>query len=578
MRASRYLIATQKETPADAEIISHQLMLRAGLIRKLAAGLYTWLPMGLRTLRKVERIVREEMDRSGAQELLMPAVQPAELWRESGRWDEYGGELLRMNDRHGREFCFGPTHEEVITDLIRNELKSYKQLPANFFQIQTKFRDERRPRFGVMRAREFIMKDAYSFHISAESLDETYQLMHRTYCAIFDRLGLDYRPVQADSGAIGGSGSQEFHVLASSGEDAIVFSTDSDYAANIEKAEAVAPAGERPAPSQVMTEVATPGQRTIADIVGFLKSDATHTVKTLLVKAEAEAGAEEGSDPGLVALILRGDHTLNEIKAENLAGVADPLTMATDEEILRATGCEPGSIGPVNLSVPVIVDRSAAHLADFVCGANKNDVHLTGVNWQRDLPLGRVEDLRNVVEGDASPCGQGTLEIRRGIEVGHIFKLGNKYSKALNATVLDENGKTATMDMGCYGIGVSRIVAASIEQNHDDRGIIWPDAIAPFRVAVVLLNGHKSPTVAEAGEKLYQQLQEAGYDVLLDDRNERPGVKFADMELTGIPHRFVVSDRGLEAGTLEYKGRRDADKQDVALADAIPFLKSVSPL
>jgi prolyl-tRNA synthetase len=578
MRASRYLIATQKETPADAEIISHQLMLRAGLIRKLAAGLYTWLPMGLRTLRKVERIVREEMDRSGAQELLMPAVQPAELWRESGRWDEYGGELLRMNDRHGREFCFGPTHEEVITDLIRNELKSYKQLPANFFQIQTKFRDERRPRFGVMRAREFIMKDAYSFHISAESLDETYQLMHRTYCAIFDRLGLDYRPVQADSGAIGGSGSQEFHVLASSGEDAIVFSTGSDYAANIEKAEAMAPAGERPAPTQAMTEVATPGQRTIADITEFLKEDVTQTVKTLLVKAEAEAGAEEGSDPGLVALILRGDHSLNEIKAENLAGVADPLTMATDEEIQRATGCAPGSIGPVNLSVPVIVDRSAAHLANFVCGANKNDVHLTGVNWLRDLPLGRVEDLRNVVEGDASPCGQGALEIRRGIEVGHIFKLGNKYSKALNATVLDENGKTATMSMGCYGIGVSRIVAASIEQNHDDRGIIWPDAIAPFRVAVVLLNGHKSPAVAEAGEKLYQQLQQAGYDVLLDDRNERPGVKFADMELTGIPHRFVVSDRGLEAGTLEYKGRRDADKQDVALADAISFLKSVSPL
>ena len=578
MRASRYLIATQKETPADAEIISHRLMLRAGLIRKLAAGLYTWLPMGLRTLRKVERIVREEMDRSGAQELLMPAVQPAELWRESGRWDEYGGELLRMNDRHGREFCFGPTHEEVITDLISNELKSYKQLPANFFQIQTKFRDERRPRFGVMRAREFIMKDAYSFHISAQSLDQTYQLMHRTYCAIFDRLGLDYRPVQADSGTIGGSGSQEFHALASSGEDAIVFSSGSDYAANIEKAEAVAPAGERPAPSRAMTKVATPGQRTIADITKFLKEDATQTVKTLLVKAEAAADAEEGNDPGLVALILRGDHTLNEIKAENLAGVADPLTMATDEEIQRATGCEPGSIGPVSLLMPVIVDRSAAHLADFVCGANNNDVHLTGVNWLRDLPLERVEDLRNVVEGDASPCGQGTLEIRRGIEVGHIFKLGNKYSKALNATVLDENGKTATMSMGCYGIGVSRIVAASIEQNHDDRGIIWPDAIAPFRVAVVLLNGHKSPAVAEAGEKLYQQLQQAGYDALLDDRNERPGVKFADMELSGIPHRFVVSDRGLEAGTLEYKGRRDADKQDVALADATAFLKSVSPL
>ena len=539
MRASRYLIATQKETPADAEIISHQLMLRAGLIRKLASGLYTWLPMGLRTLRKVERIVREEMDRSGAQELLMPAIQPAELWQESGRWDEYGGELLRMHDRHGREFCFGPTHEEVITDLIRNELKSYKQLPANFYQIQTKFRDERRPRFGVMRAREFIMKDAYSFHINDKSLDDTYQLMHRTYCAIFDRLGLDYRPVQADSGAIGGSDSHEFHVLASSGEDAIVFSTGSDYAANMEKAEAAAPAGERPAPSQTMAEVATPDQRTIADLAEFLKIDASQTVKTLLVKAEAADDAEDGSDPGLVALILRGDHTLNEIKAENLAGVADPLTMASDEEIKLATGSDPGSIGPVNLSIPIIIDRSAAHLADYVCGANKNDAHLTGVNWQRDVPLGRVEDLRNVVEGDASPCGQGTLEIRRGIEVGHIFKLGNKYSKALNATVLDENGKTAIMDMGCYGIGVSRIVAASIEQNHDDRGIIWPDAIAPFRVAVVLLNGHKSPAVAEAGEKLYMQLQEAGYDVLLDDRNERPGVKFADMELTGIPHRFV---------------------------------------
>ena len=578
MRASRYLIATQKETPADAEIISHQLMLRAGLIRKLASGLYTWLPMGLRTLRKVERIVREEMDRSGAQELLMPAIQPAELWQESGRWDEYGGELLRMHDRHGREFCFGPTHEEVITDLIRNELKSYKQLPANFYQIQTKFRDERRPRFGVMRAREFIMKDAYSFHINDKSLDDTYQLMHRTYCAIFDRLGLDYRPVQADSGAIGGSDSHEFHVLASSGEDAIVFSTGSDYAANMEKAEAAAPAGERPAPSQTMAEVATPDQRTIADLAEFLKIDASQTVKTLLVKAEAADDAEDGSDPGLVALILRGDHTLNEIKAENLAGVADPLTMASDEEIKLATGSDPGSIGPVNLSIPIIIDRSAAHLADFVCGANKNDAHLTGVNWQRDVPLGRVEDLRNVVEGDASPCGQGTLEIRRGIEVGHIFKLGNKYSKALNATVLDENGKTAIMDMGCYGIGVSRIVAASIEQNHDDRGIIWPDAIAPFRVAVVLLNGHKSPAVAEAGEKLYMQLQEAGYDVLLDDRNERPGVKFADMELTGIPHRFVVSDRGLEAGTLEYKGRRDADKQNIALADAVPFLQSVSPL
>ncbi|MCK0164655.1 proline--tRNA ligase [Marinobacter sp. S6332] len=576
MRASRYLIATQKETPSDAEIISHQLMLRAGMIRKLAAGLYTWLPMGLRTLRKVERIVREEMDKSGAQEVLMPAVQPAELWQESGRWVEYGGELLRMNDRHGRDFCFGPTHEEVITDLIRNELNSYKELPANFYQIQTKFRDERRPRFGVMRAREFIMKDAYSFHVNAESLDETYQVMHRTYCAIFDRLGLDYRPVQADSGAIGGNASHEFHVLASSGEDDIVFSTQSDYAANIEKAEAVAPSGERALPAEELKEIATPDQRTIEAISEFLNIDATRTVKTLLVKAEAK---EEGDDSnaGLVALVLRGDHSLNEIKAENLEGVADPLTMATDEEIEAAVGCKAGSIGPVNLNMPVIVDRSAAHLADFVCGANKEGYHLSGVNWERDLPLGRIEDIRNVVEGDPSPDGKGTLEIRRGIEVGHIFKLGNKYSTAMNATVLDENGKTVIMDMGCYGIGVSRIVAASIEQNHDDKGIIWPDAIAPFQVAIVTLNAHKTPIVAEAGEKLYEQLKQAGYDVLLDDRKERPGVKFADMELIGIPHRFVISDRGLAASTLEYKGRRDEDKQDIAIEEALPFLINASP-
>lgn len=573
MRASRYLIATQKETPADAEIISHQLMLRAGMIRKLAAGLYTWLPMGLRTLRKVERIVREEMDKSGAQEVLMPAVQPAELWEESGRWTQYGGELLRMKDRHGRDFCFGPTHEEVITDLIRNEISSYKELPANFYQVQTKFRDERRPRFGVMRAREFLMKDAYSFHLNAESLNETYELMHRTYCAIFDRFGLDYRAVQADSGAIGGSASHEFHVLASSGEDDIVFSTGSDYAANIEKAEAVAPSGTRPAPAEEMKEVATPDQKTIDAVSQLLGIDATRTVKTLLVKAEAD----EDGNSGLVALVLRGDHTLNEIKAENLAGVAEPLTMATDEEIEQAVGCKPGSIGPVNLNVPVIVDRSAAHLADFVCGANREGFHLTGVNWERDAALERVEDLRNVVEGDPSPDGKGTLEIRRGIEVGHIFKLGNKYSTAMNATVLDENGKTVIMDMGCYGLGVSRVVAAAIEQNHDDNGIIWPDAIAPFQVAIVTLNAHKSPTVAEAGEKLYEQLRQAGFDVLLDDRKERPGVKFADMELIGIPHRFVVSERGLAAGTLEYKGRKDAEKQDVPVAEALPFLVNASP-
>ena len=573
MRASRYLIATQKETPADAEIISHQMMLRAGMIRKLASGLYSWLPMGLRVLRKVERIVREEMDKSGAQEVLMPAVQPAELWQESGRWEQYGGELLRMNDRHGRDFCFGPTHEEVITDLIRNELKSYKELPANFYQIQTKFRDERRPRFGVMRAREFIMKDAYSFHVNAESLNDTYQVMHRTYCAIFDRLGLDYRPVEADSGAIGGSASHEFHVLASSGEDAIVFSTDSDYAANIEKAEAVAPAGDRSSPSEEMAEVATPEQRTIEAVATFLNVDASRCAKTLLVKAEED----DKGHSGLIALILRGDHTLNEIKAENLPDVAEPLTMATDEEIEQVVGCKAGSIGPVNLPVPVIVDRSAAHMVDFVCGANKEGHHLTGVNWERDVALSRVEDLRDVVEGDPSPDGKGTLEIRRGIEVGHIFKLGNKYSKAMNATVLDENGKSATLEMGCYGIGVSRIVASSIEQNHDDKGIIWPDAIAPFEVAIVTLNGHKSPSVMAAGEKLYEQLRQAGFDVLLDDRNERPGVKFADMELIGIPHRFVVSERGLTAETLEYKGRRDEDKQDIPLAEALPFLISASP-
>jgi prolyl-tRNA synthetase len=573
MRASRYLIATQKETPADAEIISHQLMLRAGMIRKLAAGLYTWLPMGLRTLRKVERIVREEMDKSGAQEVLMPAVQPAELWEESGRWAQYGGELLRMKDRHGRDFCFGPTHEEVITDLIRNELSSYKELPANFYQIQTKFRDERRPRFGVMRAREFLMKDAYSFHLNAESLNETYELMHRTYCAIFDRFGLDYRAVQADSGAIGGNASHEFHVLASSGEDDIVFSTESDYAANIEKAEAVAPSGKRPAPTEALKEVATPDRKTIEAVSEFLGIDTAATVKTLLVRAEAD----EDGKPGLVALVLRGDHTLNEIKAENLAGVAEPLTMATDEEIEQAVGCEAGFIGPVKLNVPVIVDRSAAQLADFSCGANREGFHLTGVNWERDAVLERVEDLRNVVEGDPSPDGKGTLEIRRGIEVGHTFKLGNKYSTAMNATVLDENGKTVIMEMGCYGLGVSRVVAAAIEQNHDDNGIIWPDAIAPFEVAIVTLNAHKSPMVAEAGEKLYEQLRQAGYDVLLDDRKERPGVKFADMELIGIPHRLVVSERGLAAGTLEYKGRRDAEKQDVPVAEALPFLVNVSP-
>ena len=570
MRASQYLIATLKETPADAEIVSHQLMLRAGMIRRLAGGLYTWLPMGLRVLRKVEKIVREEMDRSGAQEVLMPAVQPAELWQESGRWNEYGDELLRLKDRHERDFCYGPTHEEVITDIARNELKSYRDLPANFYQIQTKFRDERRPRFGVMRSREFLMKDAYSFHASPESLDETYRLMVDTYTAIFQRLGLDFRAVEADSGAIGGSKSQEFHVLASSGEDAIAFSSESNYAANTELAEAMPPKGERLGPAETMQEVATPDQNTIQDVAGFLKTTADRVLKTILVHAPKDD--EESSDQPLVALVLRGDHTLNDLKAEKLPNVTEPLTMASDEEIRQTLGVDAGSIGPVNLGVPMIVDHAAAHLADFVSGANRTGYHLTGVNWDRDVAAGQTADLREVEEGDPSPDGRGILEIRRGIEVGHVFKLGRKYSEAMNATVLDENGKSVAMDMGCYGIGVSRLVAAAIEQNHDDSGIIWPAALAPFQIAIVTLNGHKSEPVSAAGEKLYEQLQQAGYDVLLDDRKERPGVKFADLELIGIPHRVVISDRGIEAGTYEYKGRADADKQDIPADDITGFL------
>ena len=569
MRTSQFLLATIKETPADAEIISHQLMLRAGMIRKLAAGLYSWLPLGLRVLRKVEAIVREEMDRAGAQELLMPAVQPAELWQESGRWEQYGGELLRINDRHGREFCFGPTHEEVITDLCRRELRSYKQLPANFYQIQTKFRDETRPRFGVMRAREFLMKDAYSFHLDQASLAETYERMFQAYTRIFTRLGLDFRPVQADTGSIGGNASHEFHVLAQSGEDAIAFSNASDYAANVELAEALAPAGVRPAPSANMASVDTPEQHSIDEVTRFLKIDAAQTVKTLLVNGEND----DGELDGVVALVLRGDHELNTIKAEKLTGVAAPLSFADEDAIRTAVGCGAGSIGPVGLSVTTIVDRAAAHLADFVCGANQDGKHLTGVNWGRDLPEPIVVDIRNVVEGDASPDGQGTLEIKRGIEVGHIFQLGQKYAEAMNATVLDENGKAVVMTMGCYGIGVSRVVASAIEQNHDDSGIIWPDAIAPFQVALVPMNMHKSQRLREAVDALYDELQAAGFEVLLDDRKERPGVMFADMELVGIPHRLVMGERGLDAGTLEYKGRADADTQDIPLANVINFLQ-----
>ncbi len=569
MRASRFLIATLKETPSDAEVISHQLMLRAGMIRKLASGLYTWMPLGLRVLRKVERIIRAEMDRSGAQEVLMPVVQPAELWEESGRWQQYGPELLRVNDRHQRDFCLGPTHEEVITDLIRGEINSYKQLPANFYQIQTKFRDEIRPRFGIMRAREFTMKDAYSFHLSQASLQETYEVMHRTYCAIFDRIGLAYRPVLADTGSIGGAFSHEFHVLADSGEDDIAFSNGSDYAANIEKAEALAPTGQRPDASQAMSEVATPEQQTITQVAEFLKVTPEQTVKTLIVLGEAP---EEGQAP-LVALVLRGDHELNDIKAEKINGIATPLTFAPEERIRAELGAGVGSLGPVGLKIRILVDRAAAQLADFVCGANRDGYHLTGVNWERDLPLPDVVDLRNVVAGDPSPDGQGQLEIKRGIEVGHIFQLGTKYSEAMNARVLDENGKEKPMIMGCYGIGVSRVVAAAIEQNHDQNGIIWPQSIAPFQLALVPINPHKSPAVAEYCEQLYQQLTDLGVEVLyMDEDKARLGVMLANTDLMGIPHRLVVGDRGLDKGTMEYKGRRDNEAQDIPLDQVVEFL------
>ena len=562
MRVSRFLLSTVRETPAEAETISHQLMLRAGMIRKLAAGIYTWLPLGLRVLRKVENIVREEMNHAGAQELLMPAVQPAELWQESGRWDQYGPELLRLKDRHQREFCFGPTHEEVITDLIRREVKSYRQLPANFYQIQMKFRDEIRPRFGVMRAREFLMKDAYSFHIDAASLRETYQIMHEAYSRIFRRVGLEFRPVVADTGAIGGSRSHEFHVLADSGEDAIAICSHCDYAANVELAQALPPLGKRQAPGQPMQTVDTPGQHTIEEVSKFLKVDPKQTVKTLLVKGTG----------GVIALVVRGDHELNEVKAAKLPQVMKPLVFVTPGEVELAAGCEPGSIGPVGLKIPVIADESAARLADFVCGANVNGKHLVNVNWARDAAEPIVADLRKVVEGDPCPdsgqaqCG-GTLSIRRGIEVGHIFELGTKYSEAMQATVLDEAGKSVIMPMGCYGIGVSRVVAAAIEQNHDDNGIIWPDAIAPFQITLVPIGYNKSDKVRETINQLYSELVHAGFEVLLDDRDERPGVIFADMDLIGIPHRLVIGEKGLTKGTIEYKGRRDTAARELPLGE-----------
>ncbi|MBU4681797.1 proline--tRNA ligase [Cedecea davisae] len=566
MRTSQYLLSTLKETPADAEVVSHQLMLRAGMIRKLASGLYTWLPTGLRVLKKVENIVREEMNNAGAIEMCMPVVQPADLWQESGRWEQYGPELLRFVDRGERPFVLGPTHEEVITDLIRNELSSYKQLPLNLFQIQTKFRDEVRPRFGVMRSREFLMKDAYSFHTSQESLQETYDKMYEAYSKIFSRMGLDFRAVQADTGSIGGSASHEFQVLAQSGEDDVIFSDSSDYAANIEFAEALAPAVGRAAPTVEMSQIDTPNAKTIAELVEQFNLPVEKTVKTLLVKAT------EGSAYPLVALLVRGDHELNEVKAEKLPQVASPLTFATEEEIRAVAKAGPGSLGPINLPIPVVIDRSVAAMSDFAAGANIDGKHFVGINWERDVALPEVADIRNVVAGDPSPDGKGTLMIKRGIEVGHIFQLGTKYSEALKAAVQGEDGRNQTLTMGCYGIGVTRVVAAAIEQNFDDRGILWPEAIAPFNVAILPMNMHKSFRVQQLAEELYTTLRAQGIDVLLDDRKERPGVMFADMELIGIPHTIVIGDRNLDNEEVEYKHRRAGEKQMIKTNEIVDFL------
>ena len=567
MRATQFFISTTKEAPSEAELVSHKLMLRAGLIKRLGSGLYTWMPLGLRVLRRVEAVVREEMNRAGAIELLMPAVQPAELWEETGRWAVFGPQMLKIKDRHQRDFCFGPTHEEVITDVARREIKSYRQLPLNFYQIQMKFRDEIRPRFGVMRAREFLMKDAYSFHASKDSLGATYQTMYNAYTRIFSRLGLTFRAVAADTGAIGGSASHEFHVLADSGEDLIAYCPDSDYAANIELAEAVAPATLPAAPSQSMQTVPTPGVKTIEDVATFLKVAASQTVKTLIA---------EGTD-GPVALLVRGDHTLNEIKAEKIAGVNAPFALASEAAVRAVAGAAPGSVGPVGLRIPVFADRAVAAMSDFICGANADGQHLTGVNFGRDLPEPVVVDLRNVVEGDPSPDGRGTLQLCRGIEVGHVFQLGSKYSEAMNATFLDEAGKSQAMEMGCYGIGVSRIVASAIEQHHDDRGIIWPKAMAPFLLVIVAIGYGKSAMVKTAADTLYAELSAAGFDVLLDDRDERPGVMFADAELIGIPHRITVGERGLKDGVIEYQPRhaepgQSGEAQKIALPGALEFL------
>ena len=564
MRLSQFHLATVKEVPADAEIASHRLMLRAGMIRRLASGLYTWSPLGLRVLRKVEHVVREEMDRAGAIELLMPSIQPRELWEETGRWQKFGGQLLKIKDRKEQEFCYGPTHEEVITDFARNELKSYKQLPVNFYQIQTKFRDEIRPRFGVMRAREFLMKDAYSFHLTAESLAETYEAMYRAYTRIFTRLGLTFRAVQADTGAIGGNASHEFQVLADSGEDAIAFSDGSDYAANIEKAEALLPELVHPTPGAELKRIATPTQKTIDEVSAFLQVSPQQCVKTLLLRREG----------GLIALCLRGDHTLNEVKAAKLPELPDELVLASEEEILAATGARPGFIGPVGLpdSIPVVVDHGAAALADFVCGGNADGSHYTGANWHRDARINRIADLRQVVEGDLSPDGHGTLHIARGIEVGHVFQLGQKYAEALKATVLDDQGKAQVMAMGCYGIGVSRIVAAAIEQRHDEAGMLWPEAMAPWRIAICVINQKNVAAVDEAAEALYQALNQRGIETVLDDRGLRPGAMFADMELIGIPHRVVVSERGIAAGTLEYRARAESESRTLSQDELFALL------
>lgn len=568
MRVSKYLLSTQKETPANAEVISHQLMLRAGMIRRNASGLYSYLPTGLRVLRKVEAIVREEMNKAGAIEILMPMVQPADLWVETGRWDKFGPELLRFKDRHNRDFVLGPTHEEVITDIIRKEVSSYKQLPLNLYQIQTKFRDEVRPRFGVMRSREFLMKDAYSFHLDVDTMNETYEAMYTAYSNILSRMGLAFRPVLADTGSIGGSMSHEFHVLAQSGEDLIAYSTGSDYAANIEKAESPMPTEPRGAATEELRLVDTPNAKTIAELVEQFGLDITKTVKTLIVKGATEAAP-------LVALIVRGDHELNEIKADKLDLVASPLEFAPEALISDAIGAGPGSLGPVGLNMPIIIDHSVSVMSDFAAGANVDDKHYFGINWERDLPLAQAADIRNVVEGEPTPDGLGTYAMARGIEVGHIFQLGTNYSKSMNATVLDENGKSQVLLMGCYGVGVSRIVAAAIEQNFDDRGIIWPEAIAPFSVGILPMNMHKSHRVTDIAEQLYKDLSAAGIDVLLDDRKERPGVMFADMELIGIPHTVVIGDRNIDAGVFEYKNRRTGEKQDIPFDQLVDFLKNV---